>query len=182
MIQLFYQQYEIKQNDENKDINDTMNDENIKSEEEAMANIENQVTNNHIIDDDIEDDKTSNLSSANAGTDLLRKKSKKKPKDEKKPLAVLMEQLPKNKESGLDTVSCIIRTNSHVNTLNHEQIELEMIYQDNPSILIQQWRVFFFSFLFSSIITITQYFIPILHNAPIFGNVASVYLWNIDFC
>ena len=61
-------------------------------------------------------------------------------------------------------------------------LHLESVAESEDTPLEDQWRVFVYSFSVSSAITLSQYFLPIFHNAPVFGNAASRYLWNIDFC
>eukprot|EP01083_Nonionella_stella_P301199 1032001_1 len=50
----------------------------------------------------------------------------------------------------------------------------------NRTSLADQWKVLLFTFIVSSLITLTEYSLPILHYAPVFGSTANIYLWNVD--
>lgn len=73
-----------------------------------------------------------------------------------------------------------VATSSDSKCLHSESIDIEMV-STNTS-LDRQWSVFVYTFLVSSAMTLCQYFVPLFHAAPIFGTVASTYLWNLDLC
>eukprot|EP01084_Bolivina_argentea_P182766 315469_1 len=122
-------------------------------------------------------DNASNQTTPYGKTDLWRKHKSSKANNAEKTqkLYSLMHRAVNNKTSQ----SVIVRTVSDSRTLHHDAIEFQLVYQQSS--LQTQWKVFLYTFIISSMITIIQYFLPVLHNAPIFGTTAAIYLWNIDF-